>query len=101
MLTPDMAQPPLFKNEVAPNLKDGAMLLFSHGFNIHYGQIMPPKNIDVTMIAPKSPGDLVRRQYEAGRGVPCLLAVHQDSSGTLSTRALAYAQRHRRHAARA
>src|SRR5580704_13534985 len=91
MLTPDMTQPSVFKNDVVPNLKDGAMLLFSHGFNIHYGQIVPPKNIDVTMIAPKSPGDLVRRQYEAGRGVPCLLAVHQDYSGHAFERALAYA----------
>ena len=67
------------------------MLLFSHGFNIHYGQITPPKNIDVTMVAPKGPGNLVRRQYEAGRGVPCLLAVHQDSSGHAFERTLAYA----------
>ncbi|MGH9691826.1 MAG: ketol-acid reductoisomerase [Candidatus Acidiferrales bacterium] len=91
MLPPDMAQPGLFKNDVAPNLKDGAMLLFSHGFNIHYGQIIPPKNIDVTMIAPKSPGDLVRRQFEAGRGVPCLLAVYQDYTGHAFERTLAYA----------
>jgi ketol-acid reductoisomerase len=67
------------------------MLLFSHGFNIHYGQITPPKNIDVTMVAPKGPGNLVRRQYEAERGVPCLLAVHQDASGHAFDRTLAYA----------
>ena len=91
MLSPDMAQPALYKNDIAPNLKEGAMLLFSHGFNIHYGQITPPKNIDVTMVAPKGPGDLVRRQYEAGRGVPCLLAVHQDASGHAFDRTLAYA----------
>lgn len=91
MLAPDMAQPAIYVNEIAPNLKDGAMLLFSHGFNIHYGQITPPKNIDVTMVAPKGPGNLVRRQYEAERGVPCLLAVHQDHSGHAFDRTLAYA----------
>jgi len=91
MLAPDMAQPSIYQNEIAPNLKPGVMLLFSHGFNIHYGQITPPKDIDVTMVAPKGPGNLVRRQYEAGRGVPCLLAVHQDSSGHAFDRTLAYA----------
>ncbi len=91
MLAPDMAQPAIYTNEVAPNLKAGAMLLFSHGFNIHYGQITPPKNVDVTMVAPKGPGNLVRRQYEEGRGVPCLLAVHQDASGHAFDRTLAYA----------
>ncbi len=74
-----------------PNLKEGAMMLFAHGFNIHYGQITPPANIDVTMVAPKGPGNLVRRQYEAGRGVPCVLAVHQDASGHAFDRTLAYA----------
>src|SRR5580698_6432872 len=91
MLSPDMTQPAIYRDSVVPNIKDGAMLLFSHGFNIHYGQIVPLKNIDVTMIAPKSPGDLVRRQYEAGRGVPCLLAVEQDYTGKAFERALAYA----------
>jgi ketol-acid reductoisomerase len=91
MLAPDMAQPALYTNEVAPNLKAGAMLLFSHGFNIHYGQIVPPKNVDVTMVAPKGPGNLVRRQFEEGRGVPCLLAVHQDATGHAFDRTLAYA----------
>lgn len=91
MLAPDMAQPALYTNEVAPNLKASAMLLFTHGFNIHYGQIVPPKNVDVTMVAPKGPGNLVRRQYEEGRGVPCLLAVHQDASGHAFDRTLAYA----------
>ncbi|HEY6444568.1 MAG TPA: ketol-acid reductoisomerase [Candidatus Acidoferrales bacterium] len=91
MLAPDMAQPSIYVNEIAPNLKEGVMLLFSHGFNIHYGQITPPKNIDVTMVAPKGPGNLVRRQYEAERGVPCLLAVHQDASGHAFDRTLAYA----------
>ena len=91
MLAPDMAQPALYAHEVAPGLKPGAMLVFSHGFNIHYGQIRPPKNVDVTMVAPKGPGNLVRRQYEAGRGVPCLLAVDQDASGHAFDRTLAYA----------
>ena len=91
MLAPDMAQPAIYKNDVAPNLKAGGMLLFSHGFNIHYGQITPPANIDITMVAPKGPGNLVRRQFEAGRGVPCLLAVHQDASGHAFDRTLSYA----------
>src|SRR5579863_3307704 len=91
MLAPDMAQPAIYVNEIAPNLKSGAMLLFSHGFNIHYGQITPPKDVDVTMVAPKGPGNLVRRQYEAQRGVPCLIAVHQDASGHAFARTLSYA----------
>lgn len=91
MLAPDMAQPPLYRNEISPNLKPGVMLLFSHGFNIHYGQIAPPKDVDVTMVAPKGPGNLVRRQFEEGRGVPCLLAIHQDASGHAFDRTLAYA----------
>ncbi len=91
MLAPDMTQPALYQTEIAPHLKPEAMLLFSHGFNIHYGQITPPTNVDVTMVAPKGPGNLVRRQYEAGRGVPCLLAVHQDASGNAFDRTLAYA----------
>jgi ketol-acid reductoisomerase len=91
MLAPDMSQPGIYKGEVAPNLKPGAMLLFSHGFNIHYKQITPPANIDVTMVAPKGPGALVRRQFEAGQGVPCLIAIHQDASGHAFDLALAYA----------
>ena len=91
MLAPDMAQPAIYREEVRPHLKPGAMLLFSHGFNIHYGQITPSKEVDVTMVAPKGPGNLVRRQYEAARGVPCLLAVHQDASGHALDRTLAYA----------
>ena len=91
MLAPDMAQPAMYKNEIVPNLKPGVMILFSHGFNIHYGQIAPPKDVDVTMVAPKGPGNLVRRQFEEGRGVPCLLAVHQDASGQAFDRTLAYA----------
>lgn len=91
MLTPDMAQPQLFEQAVAPNIKKGASLLFSHGLNIHYRQIVPSKDIDVIMIAPKSPGKLVRRMYQEGRGVPCLVAVQADASGQALQRALAYA----------
>lgn len=91
MLAPDMAQPKLYRESVEPHLKKGAMLLFSHGFNIHYKQIQPPTSVDVTLVAPKAPGDLVRRQYEQGRGVPNLLAVHQDATGKAHARTLAYA----------
>jgi ketol-acid reductoisomerase len=91
-LVPDLAQGQLYKDVVAPNLKPGAMLLFSHGFNIHYKQIEPPENVDVAMIAPKAPGGMVRRTYEEGNGVPCLIAVHKDASGKAFERALAYAQ---------
>src|SRR5665811_1656675 len=81
MLVPDQTQAMVYKNDVAPNLKDGATLMFAHGFNIHYGQIVPPKSVDVSMVAPKGPGHLVRRQYEEGKGVPVLIAVYQDASG--------------------
>ncbi len=90
MLVPDMAQPAVFREAVAPSLKNGDMLVFSHGFNIHYKLIEPPADIDVAMIAPKSPGNLVRLQYEQGRGVPCLLAVHQDATGGAFEKILAY-----------
>jgi ketol-acid reductoisomerase len=89
-LTPDLAQGQLYR-EIEPRLKRGATLLFAHGFNIHYQQIQPRKDLDVVLIAPKGPGDLVRRQYEQGRGVPCLLAVAQDATGKAKARALAYA----------
>lgn len=91
MLVPDMAQAPLYEEAVEPNLKPGAALLFAHGFNVHYGHITPPESTDVILVAPKSPGDLVRRQYEMGRGVPCLMAVHQDYSGKAHNKALTYA----------
>ncbi len=91
MLVPDQTQAVVYKNDVAPNLKDGAMLMFAHGFNIHFGQIVPPKTVDVTMVAPKGPGHLVRRQFEEGKGVPVLIAVHQDASGKAHDLALAYA----------
>ena len=89
-LAPDLAQGQLYK-DIEPQLAKGATLLFAHGFNIHYKQIMPRKDLDVVLIAPKGPGDLVRRQYEAGRGVPCLIAVAQDATGNARARALAYA----------
>jgi len=91
ILTPDMAQPALWADLIAPRIADGALLLFAHGFAIHYGRIKPGAGIDVALVAPKGPGALVRTQYEQGRGVPCLLAVHQDPTGTAEARALAYA----------
>ena len=90
MLVPDTAQKEFYKG-IRKSLKPGAALLFAHGFNIHFRQIKPSKDLDVVLIAPKGPGDLVRRQYAQGRGVPCLLAVHQDASGNAHARALAYA----------
>jgi ketol-acid reductoisomerase len=89
-LAPDLAQAQLYQ-DIEPNLKKGATLLFAHGFNIHYKLIKPRADLDVVLIAPKGPGDLVRRQYEQGRGVPCLMAVAQDASGKAQARALAYA----------
>jgi ketol-acid reductoisomerase len=91
MLAPDMAQPQLYRESVQPRLRAGAMLMFSHGFNIHYRQIQPPANVDVALVAPKGPGKIVRTQYEQGRGVPCLLGIHQDATGKAHERALAYA----------
>ncbi len=90
MLVPDMVQPAVFE-QIKDKLEDGDTLLFAHGLNVHFGAIEPPKNIDITMVAPKSPGDLVRRQYQEGRGVPCLRAVYQDASGEAAERALSYA----------
>ncbi len=90
MLTPDLVQPELYES-IAPSLKRGATLLFAHGFNIHFRTIRPRKDLDVVLIAPKGPGDLVRRQYQQGRGVPCLIAVAQDASGRAHAKALAYA----------
>src|SRR5688572_1498152 len=90
MLTPDLAQQSLYA-EVKSSLRKGATLLFAHGFNIHFKQIKPRKDLDVVLIAPKGPGDLVRRQYQQGRGVPCLIAVGQDASGNAKAKALAYA----------
>jgi ketol-acid reductoisomerase len=90
MLVPDLAQKALYES-VEKNLKKGAALLFAHGFNIHFKQIKPRKDLDVVLIAPKGPGDLVRRQYQQGRGVPCLIAVAQDATGKAHAKALAYA----------
>src|SRR5438045_8891741 len=90
MLVPDLAQKALY-DSVKKHLGKGATLLFAHGFNIHLRQIKPRADLDVVLIAPKGPGDLVRRQYAQGRGVPCLLAVAQDPSGKAHARALAYA----------
>ena len=89
-LVPDMAQGKLYA-DIEASLRDRCTLLFAHGFNIHYGQIKPRADLDVVLIAPKGPGDLVRRQYEIGRGVPCLVAVAQDATGKAQARALAYA----------
>lgn len=91
MLVPDMIQAKVYREVVAPALTPGAMLFFSHGFNIHYGQICAPEGVDVVMVAPKSPGALVRRMYEEGRGVPCIIAVHKDATGKAFEKALAYA----------
>jgi ketol-acid reductoisomerase len=90
VLTPDMVQSKLYK-DIETNLKDGATLLFAHGFCVHFKQIDPRKDLDVVLIAPKGPGHLVRRQFDEGRGVPCLIAVHQNASGQAFDRALAYA----------
>jgi ketol-acid reductoisomerase len=90
MLVPDMAQKSVYEG-VEKSLKKGATLLFAHGFNVHFKQIKPRKDLDVVLIAPKGPGDLVRRQYQQGRGVPCLIAVFQDSTGKAHAKALAYA----------
>ena len=92
MLIPDEKQAATYKKDIAPNLKAGAALAFAHGFNIHFGQIVPPADIDVFMVAPKGPGHLVRRVFTAGAGVNCLVAVHQDASGKAYDIALAYAK---------
>jgi len=92
ILAQDHAQAKLYETDVRPHLKKGKTLLFSHGFNIHYGQIVPPKEIDVVMIAPKGPGHLVRREFQKGGGVPCLVAIYQDFSKRARKTALAYAK---------
>ena len=91
VLTPDMVQPELYRTAIEPNIKPGATLLFAHGFNVHFGQIKPRADIDVVLVAPKGPGALVRREFEIGRGVPCLFAVYQDTTGHAEERAKAYA----------
>jgi ketol-acid reductoisomerase len=92
ILMPDETQAKVYKEQIEPNLKKGATLLFSHGFNIHFNQIVPPSDIDVLLVAPKSPGHLVRRTYTEGFGVPALIAVHQDASGNAKNIGLAYAK---------
>jgi ketol-acid reductoisomerase len=92
ILAQDHIQAKLYKSEVEPHLKAGKTLVFSHGFNIHFGQIVPPKEVDVIMVAPKGPGHLVRSEYEKGGGVPSLIAIHNDASGKAKATALAYAK---------
>ncbi len=91
ILLPDEVQSRVYRSEIAQHLSKGKALVFSHGFNIHYGQIQPPADVDVYMVAPKGPGHLVRRQYEIGAGVPSLIAVFQDASGKAKNLALAHA----------
>ncbi len=91
ILINDELQADMYKKDIEPNLKEGDMLMFAHGFNVHFGCITPPSFVDVTMIAPKGPGHTVRSEYQAGKGVPCLVAVHQDATGKALDKALAYA----------
>ena len=90
ILINDELQADMYKKDIEPNLEEGNMLMFAHGFNIHFGCIKPPKNVDVTMIAPKAPGHTVRSEYLAGKGTPCLIAVEQDATGKAWDRTLAY-----------
>ncbi|MBP3617438.1 MAG: ketol-acid reductoisomerase [Lachnospiraceae bacterium] len=91
ILINDEKQKAMYEASIAPNLEPGNMLMFAHGFAIHFGQIIPPKDVDVVMIAPKGPGHTVRSQYQEGKGVPCLIAVHQDATGKAHEMGLAYA----------
>ncbi len=91
ILINDELQANMYKNDIAPNLREGMTLAFAHGFNIHFGQIVPPSDVNVVMIAPKGPGHTVRSEYQEGKGVPCLVAVHQDATGNAMDIALAYA----------
>jgi ketol-acid reductoisomerase len=92
ILLPDEVQKIIYQKEIEPHLKEGKVLAFAHGFNIHFGQVVPPPEVDVIMVAPKGPGHLVRRTYEQGEGVPCLFAVYQDASSQARDRAMAYAK---------
>jgi len=92
MLVPDQVQAVVYRSEIEANLSEGKALVFAHGFNIHYGQIEPPEYVDVFMVAPKGPGHLLRRMFSEGKGVPCLLAVHQDATGKAKDVGLAYAK---------
>ena len=91
ILIPDEKQAALYKSEIEPNLTEGKTLAFAHGFNIHFGCIVPPKNVNVIMVAPKGPGHTVRSEYQVGKGVPCLIAVEQDATGNATEIGLAYA----------
>lgn len=92
LLIPDTKQAQVYREQIAPHLKEGAMLMFAHGFNIHFEEIVPPDSVDVTMVAPKSPGHRVRETYQDGAGTPGLVAVAQDATGKARDRALAYAK---------
>jgi len=92
VLIPDQTQKKIYDEEIAPHLTKGKALLFAHGFNIHFGQVRPPADVDVLLVAPKGPGHLVRRQFQDGRGIPCLIAVHQDATGQAKALGLAYAR---------
>lgn len=92
VLIPDERHSAVYREQIAPNMQAGNMLMVSHGFSVHFGQIVPAADIDVAMIAPKGPGSLVREVFEGGGGVPCLIAIHQDTSGTARDIALAYAR---------
>ena len=92
ILTPDHSPAETYREDIAAGLEAGNVLMFAHGFNIHFNQIVPPADVDVVMVAPKGPGHLVRRQYQEGRGVPALIAIHQDASGKAQELALAYAK---------
>ncbi|MEC4804253.1 MAG: ketol-acid reductoisomerase [Jaaginema sp. PMC 1079.18] len=92
ILLPDEVQKSVYEKEIKPNLSAGNILAFAHGFNIHFGQVVPPAEVDTIMVAPKGPGHLVRRTYEQGEGVPCLFAVYQDATGQARDRAMAYAK---------
>lgn len=91
MLTPDEKQAKIYREDILPSLTEGKALAFAHGFNIHFKQIVPPENVDVFMIAPKGPGHTVRSEYVEGKGVPCLVAIHQNATGKAQEIALAYA----------
>ena len=92
LLIPDEKHADVYRDQIAPNMQSGNMLMVSHGFSVHFGQIVPANDIDVTMIAPKGPGSLVREVFEGGGGVPCLIAIHQDTTGAAQDIALAYAR---------
>src|SRR4030067_901722 len=91
ILLPDESQRAIYETQIKPHVTKGKTLCFSHGFNIHFGQVVPSSDVDVIMVAPKGPGHLVRSEFEKGGGVPCLMAIHQDATGTAQKKALAYA----------